>query len=238
MPAASIRNRASAWASADKRHVNSHLVAVKVGVISGTGQRMQLQGAALYQHRLKGLNTQPMQGRSAVQQNRMALDDNFQRVPNLGLRPLHRFSGGLDIAGGAGFHQTLHDKGLEQLQRHFLRQAALVHFQLRAYHDNGTAGIVHALAQQVLAETPLLTLQHIGKGFQRAVVGAGYRAAAAAVVDQGVNRFLKHALFVADDDIRGAQLQQPFQTVVAVDDSAVQDRSGRRWQNGRRPAVP
>ena len=182
---------------------------------------MQLQGPALYQHRLKGLNTQPMQGGSAVQKHRMPLDDHFQGVPNLWLRPLHRFSGGLDIADGAGFHQALHDKGLEQLQSHFLRQAALVHFQLRAYHDNGTAGIVHALAQQVLAETPLLTLQHIGKGFQRTIVGAGYRPAPAAVIDQSVNRFLKHALFIADDDVRGAQLQQPFQAVVPVDDSSV-----------------
>ena len=60
------------------------------------------------------------------------------------------------------------------------------------------------------------------QGFERAVARAGHRAAAAAVVDQGVHRFLQHALFVADDDVRRAQLEQPLQAVVAVDDAAVE----------------
>ena len=111
-------------------------------------------------------------------------------------------AGGLDVAGGAGLHQALHDKGLEQLQGHLLGQAALVHLQLRAHHDNGTAGVVHALAQQVLAEAALLALEHVGQGLQRTVVGAGDRAAAAAVVDQGVHSLLEHTLLVADDDVR------------------------------------
>ena len=36
-----------------------------------------------------------------------------------------------------------------------------------------------------------------------AVVGAGHRAAAAAVVDQGVHSLLQHTLLVADDDVGG-----------------------------------
>ena len=71
-----------------------------------------------------------------------------------------------------------------------------------------TAGIVHALAQQVLAEAALLALQHVRKALQRAVVGARHRAAAAAVVDQGVHGLLQHALFVAHNDVGRAQLQQ------------------------------
>ena len=54
------------------------------------------------------------------------------------------------------------------------------------------------------------------------VSGGGDGAAAAAVVDQAVDRFLEHALFVADDDFRRAQLKQPLQAVVAVDDAAVE----------------
>ena len=58
--------------------------------------------------------------------------------------------------------------------------------------------------------------------YKRQVVGAGDRAAAAAVVDQAVNCLLQHPLLVAHDDVGSAQLQQTAQTVVAVDDAAVQ----------------
>ena len=56
--------------------------------------------------------------------------------------------------------------------------------RLRADDDNRTTGVVNTLAQQVLTEAALLALQHIGKALQCAVVGAGDRTAAAAVVDQ------------------------------------------------------
>jgi hypothetical protein len=46
--------------------------------------------------------------------------------------------------------------------------------------------------------------------------------AAAAVVDQRVHGLLKHSLFIADNDVGRAEIKQPFQAVVAVDDSAVQ----------------
>ena len=71
-----------------KRHVHSHLVAVEVRVVSGTDQRMQLQGAAFHQHRLKRLDAQSVQRRRTVEQHRMVLDDDFQRIPHLWLRAL------------------------------------------------------------------------------------------------------------------------------------------------------
>ncbi len=55
------------------------------------------------------------------------------------------------------------DERLEQLERHLLRQAALVQLQLRADDDDRAAGIVDALAEQVLAEAALLALQHVGR---------------------------------------------------------------------------
>ena len=116
----------------------------------------------------------------------------------------------------------LKDERLEQLQRHFLRQAALVQLQRRADHDDRTAGVVDALAEQVLTETALLALDHVGQRLQRALVGAGDGAAAAAVVEQRIDRLLQHALFVAHDDVRRVQLEQPAQAVVAVDDAAIQ----------------
>ena len=205
-----------------QRQVNCHLVAVEVGVECGTCQRVQLDGTALHQHGVEGLNAQTVQGRCAVQQDRVALDDGLQAVPDFGLCALDHLTGGLDVVGHALLDQILHDEGLEQLQSHLLGQTALVHLQLRADDDNGTAGVVNTLAQQVLAEAALLALQHIGKALQRTVAGAGDRAAAAAVVDQAVNSLLQHPLLVAHDDVGSAQLQQTAQTVVAVDDTAVQ----------------
>ena len=94
--------------------------------------------------------------------------------------------------------------------------------QLGTDDDHRAAGIVDALAEQVLAEAALLALQHVGQRLQRPLVGAGDDPAAAAVVEQRVDRLLQHALLVAHDDVGGAQLDQPLQPVVAVDDAAVE----------------
>ena len=127
---------------------------------------------------------------------------NFQRVPDLGVALIHHLLGGFDVVGHAVLHQLLHDEGPEQLDGHLLGQAALIDLQLGTDDDNGTAGVVDTLAQQVLTEAALLALEHIGKGLEGAVVGAGHGTAAAAVVDQGVHGLLQHTLLVADDDVR------------------------------------
>ena len=135
---------------------------------------------------------------------------------------IHHLLGGLDVIGGAVLHQLLHDEGAEQLHGHLLGHTALIDLQLGADHDNGTAGVVDTLAQQVLTETALLALQEVAEGLQSTVVGAGDGTAAAAVVDQGVHSLLQHPLLVADDDVGGVQVHQALQAVVAVDDPAVQ----------------
>ena len=203
-------------------HMDCHLVAVEVGVEGGTGQGVQLQSTTVNQHGLESLNTQTVQGRCAVQHDGVILDDEVQCVPNLGDTLIHHFLGGLDVVGGAVLHQLLHDEGTEQLHSHFLGHAALVDLQLGADNDNASAGVVDTLTQQVLTETALLALQQVAEGLQCAVVGAGNSAAAAAVIDQSVHSLLQHALFVAHDDVGGVQLDQSLQTVVAVDDAAVQ----------------
>src|SRR5205085_10067331 len=63
---------------------------------------------------------------------------------------------------------------------------------------------------------------HVGQGLQGAVAGPGDGAAATAVVEEGVDRLLQHALLVVDDDLGRAQVEQPLQPVVPVDDPAVQ----------------
>jgi hypothetical protein len=64
--------------------VNRHLVAVEVGVERRADQRVNLNRLAVHQLRLEGLNAQRCKRWGAVQQNRMLLDDLFERVPNFG----------------------------------------------------------------------------------------------------------------------------------------------------------
>ena len=68
----------------------------------------------------------------------------------------------------------------------------------------------------------MLTLDHVSQGFQRTLVRTGDSATTTAVVEQCVDRFLQHTLFVAHDDVRSGQIKQALQAVVTVDHSTVQ----------------
>ena len=194
-----------------ERHVHRHLVAVEVGVEGGADQRVKLDRLALDQHRLEGLDAEAVQRRRPVEQHRMLADHLLQDVPDLGPLLLDHALGGLERGGHAVEFELGIDEGLEQLERHLLRQAALVQLELRPDHDHRAARIVDALAQQVLPEAPLLALQHVAQRLQRALVGAGHHPAPAAVVKERVHRLLQHALLIADDDVGRAQLDQPLQ---------------------------
>src|SRR5216684_15482 len=204
-----------------QRDVHGHLGAIKVSVERGADKRVDADGFAFDENRFERLNAQTVKRRSAIEHYRMFADAVFQDVPHDGFLLLDHFLGLLD--GGAmalGFELVI-DEGLEELERHLLGQTALVELQLRADDDDGAAGVVHALAEEVLSETPLLALERVAEGFERAIVGSAQNAAAAAVVKQRVDGFLKHALFVAHDDVRRAQFHELLQTVIAVDSSAI-----------------
>ena len=205
-----------------QRHVNGHLVAVEVGVEGGADQRVKLDRLALDEHRLEGLDAEPMQRRGAVEQHRVLADHLVEDVPDLGLFLFDELLGLLDRGRQALGVEPRIDERLEQFERHLLGQAALVQLQLGTDDDDRAARIIDALAEQVLAEPALLALEHVGERLQRTLVGAGDDAAAAAIVEQRIDRLLKHALLVADDDVGRAQLDQPLQTVVAVDDAAIE----------------
>ncbi len=152
----------------------------------------------------------------------MLLDDLLQEVPDLRLLQLDHLLGRLDRRDQPLLLELVVDERLEQLERHLLRQPALVELQLGPDDDDRAARIVDALPQEVLAEPALLPLERVGERLQRPVVGAAQDAAAAPVVEQGVDGLLKHPFFVSDDDFRGAQLEELLQPVVAVDDAPVQ----------------
>ncbi len=205
-----------------QRHVDRHLVAVEVGVEGRADQRVQLDRLALDQHRLEGLDAQAVQGRCAVEQHRVFLDDLLEDVPDHRRAGLDLLLGGLDRGRDAHRLEAAEDEGLEQLERHQLGQAALVQLERGADDDDRAARVVDALAQQVLAEAPTLALDHVGQRLQRALVGAGHGLAAATVVEQAVDGLLQHALLVAHDDLGRLELEQPRQAVVAVDDAPVE----------------
>ena len=135
---------------------------------------------------------------------------------------LHHLLGLLDGGAVAGLLEPVIDEGLEELERHLLRQTALVQLELRTDDDDGTAGVVDALAEQVLTEAALLALERVGERLERAVVGAAQHAATAAVVEQGVDGFLQHALFVAHDHFRRMEVHELLEAVVAVDHAAIE----------------
>ena len=43
-----------------------------------------------------------------------------------------------------------------------------------------------------------------------------------AVINEGVDRLLEHALLVAHDDLRRAKFDQALESVVAIDDAAIE----------------
>ncbi len=147
-----------------QRQMDSHLVAIEVGVECGAGQRMELDGLALDQNRLEGLDAQTVQGGCTVEHDGVLLDDILEDVPDHRVCLLDELLCVLDVLGDAPLLQLLHDEGLEELEGHDLRDAALIDLHLRADDDNGTAGVVDTLAEQVLTEASVLTLEHVRQG--------------------------------------------------------------------------
>jgi hypothetical protein len=161
-----MSTRASSCAPATAAR-DRHLVAVEVGVEGRADERVQLDRLALDQRRLEGLDAEAVQRRRPVQHHRVLADDLVQDVPDLRLLLLDELLRLLDGGGEAAGVELGVDERLEQLERHLLRQAALVQLQLRADHDDRAARVVDALAEQVLPEAALLALQHVGERLQR-----------------------------------------------------------------------
>ncbi len=141
--------------------MDRHLVAVKVRVKRRTDERVKLDRAAFDQYRFKGLDAESVKGRRAVQKYRMVLDDFVEHIPDEVAAAFHLTARGFNVLRVTVTHDFTHHEGLEQFQCHFFRQTALVQFQFRTDHNNGTARVVNTLAQEVLAEASLLALQKV-----------------------------------------------------------------------------
>ena len=152
----------------------------------------------------------------------MIFDHLFQDVPHNGLLLLHHLFGLLDGSAVSGLLKAVVNKRFEQLQRHLLGQTALVQLKFGAYDDHRATGVIHALAEKVLAEAALLAFQGVRERFQGTVIGAAQHASTAAIVKQRVHGFLQHALFIAHDHLRSMQIHQLLQAVVAVNYAPIQ----------------
>ena len=205
-----------------QRQVHGHLVAVEVGVEALAHQRMDADGVAFDQHRLERLDAHAVQRRRPVEQHRMVLDDFFEDVPHLVGLAFEHLLGRLDRVGVAQFLEPANDERLEQFQGDLLGQTALVQPEFRADDDDRPGRVIDAFAEQVLAESALLALDHVGQRLERAIGRAEHRPFAAVVVEQGVDRLLQHALLVADDDFGRVEVDQLLEPIVAVDDAAIE----------------
>ncbi len=205
-----------------ERHVDRHLVAVEVRVERGADERVDLDGFAFYEHRLESLDAETVKRRGAVQEHGVLLDHVLQHVPDLWTQTFDHLLGAANVRGQRPVYEHLHHERLEQLDRHQARQAALVHLQVRAHHDDRTPGVVNALTEQVLPEASLLALEHVGERLESPVAGAGNGPAATTVVEESVYRLLEHPLLVVHDHVGRTQVEQPPQAVVAVYDAPIQ----------------
>jgi len=100
---------------------------------------------------------------------RMPMDDLLQNVPNLLVLALQHLLGALDGIGISQVLEATDNEGLVQFQGDLLGQAALVQKQVRPHHDHRTGRVIDPFAQEILPETSLLALDHIGEALQRAV---------------------------------------------------------------------
>jgi len=62
--------------------MHGHLVAIEIGVEGGADERMDLDGFAVDQHGLEGLDAQAVERGGAVEQDRVVLNDLLENVPN------------------------------------------------------------------------------------------------------------------------------------------------------------
>src|SRR5450755_2043033 len=101
----------------------------------------------------------------------MFANDVFENVPDNWILLLDHFFRLFDGGAVTLRFELVIDERLEELERHFLRQTALIELEFRADDDNRTSRIVNALTEQVLAEAALLALERVGQRLERAVVG-------------------------------------------------------------------
>jgi hypothetical protein len=202
--------------------VDRHLITIEVSVERLTNERVELYCLTFDQDGLECLDTKPVKRWRTVQQHGVLLDNVAKYIPDLGTPSFHHPLRCLDVLGEVQINESFHHEWLEEFEGHDLWQATLVQTQLRANNDDRASRVVHSLSEKVLAEPPLLSLQHVRQRLERTVPRARYGTAATPVVEQRVNRLLEHPLLVVDDDFWRTEVDETLQPIVAINHSAVE----------------
>src|SRR4051812_25791974 len=111
-----------------------------------------------------------MQSRGTVQKNRMLFHHFIENIPNFFFFLFHHLLCTFDGGDVTALFKLIEDERFEELERHLLRQAALVQLKVGTYYDHRTTGVVDALTEKILTETTLLTLEHIAQRTKRALI--------------------------------------------------------------------
>ena len=139
--------------------VHGHLVAVEVGIESRTGQRVELDGLALDEFGLEGLDSESVQCRSTVEEHGVSLHHVLEDIPDDGLAAVDDFLGALHRLHDTALDELADDERLVEFGSHEFRQSALAHLEFRAHDDYRACRVVDALTEKVLAESSLLSFQ-------------------------------------------------------------------------------
>src|ERR1700690_34564 len=118
--------------------MNRHLVTIEVGVEGRADERMKLYGLALYQYRIKGLNTETMKGGCAVKKDRMFLYHLFERVPDFRFLLFDKLLCLLDGRSVTLLLELVEYKRFEEFQCHHFGETTLVKIKVWADNDNRT----------------------------------------------------------------------------------------------------
>ena len=101
-----------------QREVNSHLVAVEVGVERSTSQGVKLDCFTLNELGLEGLNTQTVKRRSTVEEHGVALHHVFKDVPDNGFATVYNLFGTLNRLNNAALDEFTDDKRFVKFGSH------------------------------------------------------------------------------------------------------------------------
>ena len=170
--AESIRMRASACASADSGRCTAIWSPSKSALNGVADERVDLDRLALDQQRLERLDAEAVQRRRAVQQHRVLADDLFEHVPDLGRSSVDHPLGALMFCAGLRSTSRFMTNGLNSSSAITFGRPHWWSFRYGPDDDDRAARVVDALAEQVLAETALLALEHVA----RATSAGGCRA--------------------------------------------------------------
>jgi hypothetical protein len=112
---------------------------VEVRVVSGTNERVNADGFAFDELRLESLDRETVQRRRAVQETRVPFVTSSRMSQTSGVCCSIIFFALTHGVHVAEFLEAANDERLEQDERHFLRQTALMKLELRTDDDDRTA---------------------------------------------------------------------------------------------------